>query len=328
LLPGIDLRAIPAGEVQLGTVVCRTVKSTSYMARWRGTKVVAKFADPLMELRALGAGGAAALGQEDAAAEHARELLQEIRLLSMVRHPDIVMFLGACLEHAPPFFIIEYMEGGDLEKYYKTRSKNGSAFRPPWAKFRKWALAVARALCFLHNCPRPIIHRDLKPLNVLLNSVEDAKVTDFGLSKLMAPLAGSGPGLDGKPAPYMSGGVGTWRYMAPEVVRYEPYTDRADIYSFALLMWFMYTGRPPFIEQFGRDAEKVLKEYLKGNEPRPDVLESGSKCGPPLPQDIHQLLRLCWHTSTEERPSAETCVERLEGLRAPSRTMSWTRQTS
>ncbi|CAK0797236.1 unnamed protein product, partial [Prorocentrum cordatum] len=142
-------------------------------------------------------------------------------------------------------------------------AKSGHPYRPPLALFLKWTGSVARALCFLHQRTPPVIHRDLKPMNLLLDKNHVLKVTDFGISKRMP--------LDTETvAPRMSGGVGTWRYMAPEVVRYEQYTDKVDIYSFALIMWFMSTGTQPFVEEFGKDdAELVLKEYLKGNEPRP-----------------------------------------------------------
>jgi len=69
----------------------------------------------------------------------------------------------------------------------------------------------------------------------------------------------------------MSGGVGTLRYMAQEVVRYEQYTDCIDICSFALILHFMCTGKQPFCEIRGADPEKVLKMYLQGLEPRPTL---------------------------------------------------------
>mmetsp|Transcript_121984 Transcript_121984/g.304402 ORF Transcript_121984/g.304402 Transcript_121984/m.304402 type:complete len:233 (+) Transcript_121984:888-1586(+) len=206
------------------------------------------------------------------------------------------------------------MEGGDLERYYMAQAQRlGHPFCPPGAKLTQWASAVARALTFLHGCSRPIIHRDLKPLNLLLSRSGDVKVTDFGISKLMAPkVPGSGDqaGTSIHGAPLMSGGVGTWRYMAPEVVRYEQYTDRVDIYSFALILWFMCTGRQPFVEQFGPDAEVVLKEYIKGNEPRPDVRAVGAR----LPAAGRELICDCWHATPSKRPSASECTQRLASL--------------
>jgi len=316
--------AIPATEVEIGPILSTTLKSVIYRATWRGTQVVAKTSSVLitgmsaaMEPAKASAGSSA--GSEKASA--AQEVVHEIRLLSTLRHPDLVMFLGACFDHSTPFFITEFMEGGDLERYYMAqKAKTGYPFRPSWATLMRWSSAVARALCFLHGCHRPIIHRDLKPLNLLLTRSEDVKVTDFGISKLMAPRAlawmdESGASKDSRPAPYMSGGVGTWRYMAPEVVRYEQYTDRVDIYSFALIMWFMGTGQQPFVEQFGQDAEKVLREYLRGGEPRPDGAALGSRFGGDA-QGLRQLVQDCWHEVPTSRPSAHECTQRLAGMAA------------
>jgi len=307
--------AIPSAEVELGRVLSKTIKSVIYIANWRGTKVVAK---KTCDQDGLGADiGTTSCSSEDSVKLVARkEVLHEIHLLSSLRHPDLVMFLGACLDSSPPFFITEFMEGGDLERYYQAKARKlGHAFRPTWEAFVRWASAVARALGFLHQCSRPIIHRDLKPLNLLLTVAGDLKVTDFGISKLMAPKAT----MDIKPAPKMSGGVGTWRYMAPEVVRYQPYTDRVDIFSFALIMFFMVTGLEPFVEQFGRDAEVVLKEYLKGKEPRPVLTSPLVKCGPTIPQPLQQLMKDCWHETPASRPSATECTKRLAEMGSKKR---------
>lgn len=304
--------SIPSCEVQLGPILNKTLKSKIYHATWRGTKVVAKTSGEL--LRSQSGCSLVSLAQSEGSddsdeALKAQEVLHEIHLLSTMRHPDLVMFLGACLDSNPPFFITEFMEGGDLERYYCNKSKQlGHPFRPQWDLFLKWARAVARALSFLHSCARPVIHRDLKPLNLLLTSTLDLKVTDFGISKLVRPHAMEEAGTD---RAEMSGGVGTWRYMAPEVVRYQQYTDRVDIYSFSLIMWFMSTGLQPFVAEFGNNAEIVLKEYLKGKEPRPDVTYAGGRCGPTLPAPLHEFIKDCWHVTPASRPSAYDCTQRL-----------------
>jgi len=240
----------------------------------------------------------------------ALEVVNEIRLLSTLRHPDLVMFLGACFDHDPPFFITEFMERGDLERHYMAQAaKTGLPFRPANAVLLKWSVSIARALCFLHGCSKPVIHRDLKPLNLLLTRNDDIKVADFGISKLMH----SAP-EDICAAPYMSGGVGTWRYMAPEVVRHEQYTDRVDIFSFALIIWFMATGRRPFVVEFGEDASTVLDAYLRGQEPRPDL---GTRTlGRGFPGSLKRLVEECWHTEPARRPSAANCTRRLADLGA------------
>lgn len=304
--------AVPAKEVQLGNCISTTFKSSVYVAQWRGSKVVAKMVKDLDgELSRLSKKGSSKkVGTEDSSCKRAlEELLHEIRTLSTLRHPDLVLFLGACFDITPVFFLTEYMEGGDLENYMRSqRQKTGAIYKPRLQISIQWAMAVARALTFLHGCSRPIIHRDLKPLNLLLNRNLDMKVTDFGLSKIMAPQVYRAQAMDSSPAPRMSGGVGTWRYMAPEVVRFEQYTDRIDIYAFALILYFIFTGQQPFHEFCGNDPELVLKAYLRMEEPRPKLSTSIATA------ELRQLMQDAWHVTAAMRPSAEKCAERLRAI--------------
>ena len=68
----------------------------------------------------------------------------------------------------------------------------------------------------------------------------------------------------------MTGGIGTWRYMAPEVVRDEPYDEKIDIYGLGLIMYYLFSGRPPFFS-VGKDPRPVLRAYRRGHEPRPSL---------------------------------------------------------
>ncbi|CAE7255068.1 unnamed protein product [Symbiodinium pilosum] len=235
--------SIIASEVQFGKCLSTTIKSAVYLATWRGLKVVAK---TVKDVRASGLNTRRQHQESESTVQIARdELLHEIRTLSTLRHPDLVLFLGASLDTETCFFLTEYMEGGDVETYMRSNrvKTNTKEFKPPYHVSLSWFLSTARALAFLHGCARPIIHRDLKPLNLLLTKGLDLKVTDFGLSKIMRPKLLDRSGTDASPAPLMSGGVGTYRYMAPEVVRYEQYTDRIDIYAFALIMYYIASGR-------------------------------------------------------------------------------------
>ncbi|CAK0878587.1 unnamed protein product [Prorocentrum cordatum] len=302
-------------EVKFGPVIAKTLKSAVHVAEWRGIKVVAK---TLLKYN----GGEGAAPEEEGI--DIREVLHEISILSTMRHPDLVMFLGACIYSAQPFLISEFMEGGDLDRYYDRKAcQRGCPYRPDVRLFLRWASAVARALCFLHNCSSPIIHRDLKPMNLLLTKNNDLKVTDFGISKIVRPTLAD---QSADRAPMMTGGVGTWRYMAPEVVRAEQYTDRADIYSFALIMWFMSTGLQPFVDQFGPDAELVLRDYLRGNEPRPGFSSAGGLMGGSrsTPARLRQLVQDCWHRRADARPSAHQCTERLAEATTQLEESSWT----
>lgn len=90
------------------------------------------------------------------------------------------------------------------------------------------------------------------------------KLGDFGLAKVM-------PNRQRPIEPLqMTGGIGTWRYMAPEVVRDEPYDEKIDIYGLGLIMYYLFSGRPPFFS-VGKDPRPVLRAYRRGHEPRPSL---------------------------------------------------------
>lgn len=303
--------AIPASEIHIGKALTSTLKSTIYLATWRGTQVIAKTSGALrasadgrslVELAAEKVGGTQehSIASDDAVTM-AQEVVHEVQMLSTLRHPDLVMFLGACFDQKAPYFITEFMEGGDLERHFISQAKKaGKNYQPPRSTLTKWSSGVARALGYLHGHTPQIIHRDMKPMNLLLTrNAEELKVTDFGISKFVERCP---------EAPYMSGGVGTWRYMAPEVARHEVYSDRADIFSFALIMWFMCTGRQPFVEQFGKNAETILREYCKGNHPRPRL--KGMCCG----KEYRSLVEDCWKPDPSQRPTAEQVASRLTSI--------------
>mmetsp|Transcript_3137 Transcript_3137/g.9002 ORF Transcript_3137/g.9002 Transcript_3137/m.9002 type:complete len:585 (-) Transcript_3137:102-1856(-) len=294
--------AIPAIEVEMGDVLQRKPHSVLYRATWRGTQVVAKTAGDILP--------AATPSSVEAAPAKSRDVIREISVLSMLRHPDLVMFLGACFDHPTPFFITEYMSGGDLHSYFNKRQATlGQRYRASAAQIIRWSGSVARALCFLHGCSRPVIHRDLKPQNLLLTRSEDVKVSDFGISKLLAPRAAIVPkgGEDAPRKPVESATQASSWYVAPEVFRQEKYSDRVDVFSFALVMWFMSTGRRPFAEEFGEDIGRLVREYASGAEPRPDL---GAKMGRFAPT-VKSLIEDCWKADPASRPSAADCAQRL-----------------
>lgn len=281
--------AVPRSEVTFGEILGETLKSKVSIGEWRGTKVVAK--------RLLNN----STEQEDRDAAQ-KELLNEIKLLQSLRHPDLVMFLGASLERNEVVLFTEFMEGGDLDSYYAKKRKGvGGIWRPHANRLLHWGTCVARALCFLHNSSVPIVHRDLKPLNLLLTGdAQHVKVTDFGISTTLVKTEAA--------CPKMTGGVGSWRYMAPEVVRHQAYTEKADIYSFALVLFFMSAGKIPFYSLGQGSAETVLKEYQSGREPRPNLNDCHGQ--------VRGIMSSAWHVDHNKRPSASELTQRLSSASA------------
>lgn len=268
-------------DVKLGKLLSETLKSRVFLADWKGACIVAKLAKPQ--------------DKEEGERSFSEELAHEVSLMSRVgRHPDLVRFLGAYLEDAGSAMFVEYMPGGDLQDYYcKRKATNGGCFVAPRRRVLQWGQSVARGLGYLHECH--IIHRDLKPMNIFMSKDHrEVKLADFGLAKLMQSPDGS--------RAMMSGGVGTWRYMAPEVLRYQAYDEKADIFSFALVLFFMSAGQEPFHENAQPDW--MLQDYLRGKEPRPNLAECHSG-------EVREIMARAWHCQASKRPSAYELAEQL-----------------
>jgi len=295
---------IKRSQVQLGQELGRTLKSVVRRANWNGVDVVAKFCLP-DEL------GKIPQEMED-------EILHEISLLATVRHPDLVMFLGCCLQDSPIMFITQFMPNGDLERYYGARAaeKGAGPWRPANKVVNRWGRSILRALNFLHHCSEPIIHRDLKPLNILLTEDLEVKVSDFGTSTttpfILSPATSSEKRFTASEVVEeyvsrqsssfeMTGGVGSWRYMAPEVARHQHYTEKVDIFAFGLILYFMSSGRQPFRDY--PDPLEVLTKYSMGDEPRPKATD--------CPLCFRSIMEDAWHVVPDSRPDAGDLMERM-----------------
>ena len=180
------------------------------------------------------------------------DLKNELSIISHLRHPNLVLFLGAVTINDPLLLLYEYLPNNSIEKYYQNNN-----FPKPKIMY-KWLTQLTQAIYFLHNCYYPVMHRDIKPSNILLTESLNIKITDFGLSKT----------LKSKNDIYkMSGCTGTLRYMAPEILLNNNYDLKIDIYSLSLNFWFIYTGKIPFKNvQNYESLSYMITHYI-----RPDI---------------------------------------------------------
>jgi serine/threonine protein kinase len=156
---------------------------------------------------------------------------------------------------------------------------------------------------YLHTLSDPIIHRDLKSLNLLLvEEIADefdtpfVKISDFGLSVVEASDA-SGSGMDN----HM---VGTYQWMAPEVIKKEPHSVKVDVYSFAIVMFEVLSRTIPYAGSKWK-TEELLKEVSNGE--RPDLRLVDSSC----PDALIDLMQGCWVQCPESRPSFDGIINAL-----------------
>jgi serine/threonine protein kinase len=162
----------------------------------------------------------------------------------------------------------------------------------------KIALHTARGLEYLHDCN--LIHRDLKSVNLLIDEHYNAKVCDFGLSRIIAPKNQN-----------MTGNVGTVSWIAPEVFEKQPYDAKADVYSFGVVMWELYTKQVPFQDL---NTFEIPIAVIKGERPA-----IPKEC----PKEYAKLMQSCWHKKPAKRPTFQKIVKSLlkltkdNGLEAP-----------
>ncbi|ESW10079.1 hypothetical protein PHAVU_009G179100 [Phaseolus vulgaris] len=220
---------------------------------------------------------------EDLAAFLEKQFTSEVSLLLRLGHPNIITFIAACKK--PPVFCIitEYLAGGSLGKFLHHQQPEIL----PHKLVLKLALDIARGMQYLHS--QGILHRDLKSENLLLGEDMCVKVADFGISCLESQC-GSAKGF-----------TGTYRWMAPEMIKEKHHTKKVDVYSFGIVLWELLTGKTPFDNMTPEQAAFAV---------------SHKNARPPLPCEcpwaFSDLINRCWSSNPDKRPHFDEIVSILE----------------
>ncbi|KAL5824508.1 hypothetical protein ACOSQ3_020571 [Xanthoceras sorbifolium] len=176
-----------------------------------------------------------------------KEFKAEIILLVRVHHRNLTNFVGYCNEGAEKGLIFEYMANGNLQQHLSARN----ASKLSWEGRLRIAVDAAQGLEYLHHgCKPPIVHRDIKPANILLNENFDAKLADFGLSKIFI-----------ESGTHMSTVVaGTPGYLDPEYYVTNWLNGRRDVYSFGIVLMEIITSRP--VVKKGEDENIHISQWV------------------------------------------------------------------
>ncbi|KAK8469755.1 hypothetical protein PHAVU_005G164700 [Phaseolus vulgaris] len=168
--------------------------------------------------------------------EGSQQFQTEAQLLIRVHHKNLASFLGYCNEVGHTAIIYEYMTNGNLEDYLSDAKREPLS----WRQRIQIALDAAQGIEYLHHgCKPPIVHRDIKTANILLNEKLQAKVADFGFSKLFSAENES----------HVSTIViGTVGYLDPEYYISSRLTEKSDVYSFGIVLLELITGQPAIIK--------------------------------------------------------------------------------
>ncbi|XP_010546972.1 PREDICTED: RGS domain-containing serine/threonine-protein kinase A-like isoform X2 [Tarenaya hassleriana] len=251
---------------QIGQGSCGTV----YHGLWFGSDVAVKV-----------------FSKQEYSEEMIKSFRQEVSLMKRLRHPNILLFMGAVTSPQRLCIVTEFLPRGSL---FRLLQKSSSKL--DWRKRIHMALDIARGVNYLHHCSPPIIHRDLKSSNLLVDRNWTVKVADFGLSRL-------------KHETYLTTktGRGTPQWMAPEVLRNEPADEKSDVYSFGVILWELAT-------------EKIPWENLNSMQVIGAVGFMDQRLE--IPKEIDpqwaSLMESCWHSEAQKRPSFQELMERLREL--------------
>jgi len=209
------------------------------------------------------------------------KFLGEIALTSTLHHPNIVLFYGACVEVPNVCLVMEYL-AINLYDLLHTRSKSQIHF----FVLHRFACDVARGMKYLHRRAK-VIQRDLKSRNIMVDNNFNAKICDFGLSRYI------------KTDKTMTF-CGTPYWTAPEIIRQEAYTEKADVYSYGIVLWELITAQEPYSGMESMEVAYAAAE--RGLRPTiPSV----------CPEGYAELMQRCWSDEPDNRPDF---TEVLEGL--------------
>lgn len=260
---------IPTSALQMGEKLGKGSFGTVYRAKWMGTDVAVKIVD------------SANFSPDDY-----REFLSEISMMSNLRHPNVLMMLGGSLMPPNLYFVTEHMNQGSLDKVLRAYPKLD------WRVRLSMAIDMARGLYYLHHQSPPILHRDLKSLNILVDEHFRVKLADFGLSA--------------DKTEHIKMKMGTLNWVAPECIDASgsPYDEKADMWSFGMVLWELVSGRIPFagmshLQTLRRIDMHELEAVPEGVDPRYEA-----------------LIQWCWHPDPHKRPGIDDALSTLEDIAA------------
>ena len=220
--------------------------------------------------------------ENESTARH--DFFQEVAVLQSLNHANVLGYVGSITRGEKLCLVTEYMQNGPLLKYLQ---ETGA---PKQRSAIKIALCIAQGMAYIHD-DAGMVHRDLKASNVLLSDKCEAKICDFGLTRVV-------PNADES---LMTAETGTYRWMAPEVIAHMPYSFSCDVYSYGILLWeMMSAGMIPYDDM--NPLQAAVAVVQKGLRP---II-------PPKTSELFAtLMQQCWLTVPDSRPTFQSIVQTL-----------------
>ena len=244
----------------------------------------------------------------------AKEFRAEVTIIGSIHHIHLVRLRGFCVEGSHRLLAYEYMANGSLDRWIFRRGgdEKKDSQHPPvvldWEKRFTIAVGTAKGLAYLHeDCESKIVHCDIKPENVLLDGNFEAKVSDFGLAKLMTR----------EQSHVFTTMRGTRGYLAPEWITNYAISEKSDVYSFGMVLLEIIGGRKNFDpSEASEKAHFPSYAFRMMEEGRlREVLDSALQLGDDERVDRAIKVALwCIQEDMALRPSMAKVVQMLEGI--------------
>ncbi|KAL3818957.1 hypothetical protein ACJIZ3_004862 [Penstemon smallii] len=257
-------------DLQIGERIGIGSYGEVYRADWNGTEVAVK-----------------KLMKQDISGDALAQFKSEIEIMLRMRHPNVVLLMGAVICPPNMSILTEFLPRGSLYKLLHRPNIQIDEKRRI-----KMALDVAKGMNYLHTSNPIIVHRDLKTPNLLVDKNWVVKVCDFGMSRLQHNTF-----LSSKST------AGTAEWMAPEVLRNEPSNEKSDVYSFGVILWELATLRVPWTEMNSMQVVGAVG-FQNRHLDIPPILD-------PL---VAEIIRDCWNRNPQARPSFAQVITRLKRL--------------
>ncbi|KAH9794211.1 Receptor-like serine/threonine-protein kinase [Citrus sinensis] len=231
-----------------------------------------------------------------------KSFLAEVKTIGSIHHLNLLRLIGFCTEKSHNLLVYEYMPNGSLDRWLFQRSDE---FMLDWQQRKKIILDIAKGLTYLHeDCRQKILHLDIKPQNILLDDNFNAKVADFGLSKL----------IDRDQSQVVTTMRGTPGYLAPEWLS-SVITEKVDIYSFGVVMLEILCGRKVFDRSQPEEEDMYLLSIFnkKAEEDKlSDLVDKHSNDMQSNEEEVVNMMKVsawCLESDFVKRPSMSMVVK-------------------
>ena len=216
------------------------------------------------------------------------KFIREINIISNLRHPNIVLYIGASLNGNNYYMVTEHIPNGNLFEFLHNSNDNISKRIDDKLQIQI-AYEIAIAMKYLHS--RNITHCDMKSSNILLDENYHVKISDFGLSRMVNILNIN----------EIKGKFGTTHWMPPEIMKAKKYEEASDVFSYGMILWEMMTGKVPYYGMAPNQIIGLVADCRK-------IVEVPKENTHPL----GKLIRNCLMYFPEKRPTFEEIIKYLD----------------